>query len=81
MLYTAPPPIPAPTRGLVLDCSEANGIVLEKRQRLPLPMDSNLYGFISIQESRGNSNRKNDPFAQRPHQAPTFAPTPLIPAF
>ncbi|WP_146088529.1 hypothetical protein [Paenibacillus peoriae] len=37
--------------------------------------------LIQSQESRGNSNRKNDPFAQRPHHAPTFPPTPLIPAF
>jgi hypothetical protein len=38
-------------------------------------------GLIQSQESRGNSNRKNDPFAQRPHHAPTFPPTPLILAF
>nr|WP_155762515.1 hypothetical protein [Paenibacillus polymyxa] len=40
-----------------------------------------------IQESRGNSKRKNDPYAQQSHhapdplQAPTFPLTPLIPAF
>lgn len=40
-----------------------------------------------FQETRGNSNRKNDPFAQRPHHAPEPLPstkpssTPLIPTF
>ncbi|AHM64485.1 hypothetical protein PPSQR21_008250 [Paenibacillus polymyxa SQR-21] len=29
-----------------------------------------------FQKSRGNSNRKNDPFAQRPLQAPTFLYSP-----
>ncbi|MDQ0089925.1 hypothetical protein J2T12_003338 [Paenibacillus anaericanus] len=43
------------------DYSEGDGIVLEKRQRSPLPSDFYQYRWYIIRKSEGNSDRKNNP--------------------